>query len=260
MNKKHTLIVGGTRGIGQALAKTLVKEDHILSVIGRRLPEQSKRSVKNVHYWILDLLDQKSVSKALTEIINKNGRLNNLIFLQRYRGTRDEWFGEINVSMTATKDIIEKLANKFDDTNGKSIVIVSSLVTRFIVKEQPLSYHVAKACLNQMVLYYAVALGQKGIRVNCVSPSTVLKEESKKFYLKNKKLYDLYKKITPLGRMCTSEDIVNTIAFLCSPKASFITGQNIIVDGGLSLQSHESLARELASLSHIRITRKTNIE
>lgn len=246
MNNKHTLIVGGTRGIGSFIARSFSEESHKLSVLGRHEPKQK---IKNADYWILDLLDWKALSKALDEIIKKNGKLSSLIFLQRFRGKEDGWAGEIGVSITATKKIIEQLSDKFDSANESSIVIVSSLASNFIIKEQPLSYHIAKAALNRMAAYYAVALGHKGIRINCVSPSTVLKEESKEFYFKNKKIHRLYRKITPLGRMCAPEDIANAILFLCSQKASFITGQNIVIDGGLYLQGNESIARELASLN-----------
>lgn len=152
--------------------------------------------------------------------------------------------------MTASKNVIERLADEFDGSNENSIVLVSSLAGHFIAEEQPLSYHLAKAGINQMVRYYAFALGPKGIRVNCVSSGAVLKGESKDFYLQNKQIYDLYKRIIPLGRMVTSEDIAHVIAFLCSPKASLMTGQNLIVDGGVSLQGQESLARKLTGQPH----------
>ena len=84
-----------------------------------------------------------------------------------------------------------------------------------------------------------------------------LKEESKHFYFQNEELHNLYKSIIPLGRMGTAEELANTIAFLCSPKSSFITGQTIIVDGGISLQWHESLARKLTPMSNLNVSRKT---
>lgn len=256
--KKHTLIVGGTRGIGRALVTTLAGEDRVLSVIGKRPPLERDRHISNVRYWIVDLLDQELLTKTLTEIISQNGKLSSMVFFQRYRGEGDDWKQEIETSLTVTRNVIEHLADKFDDTNERSIVIVSSVAGHYIAEEQPLSYHVAKAGFNQMVRFYAVALGPKQIRVNCVSFGTILKEESKDFYLQNKQLHNFYKRITPLGRMGTSEDIADVIAFLCSPKASFITGQNIIVDGGVSLRSHESLARRLTPLKDLHILRRTH--
>ena len=77
---------------------------------------------------------------------------------------------------------------------------------------------------------------------------TFLKEDSKEFYLKNKELMQLYAEIIPHGRMATSEDSANVITFLCSPGAAFVNGQNIYVDGGLSLVWPETLARKLKSI------------
>lgn len=249
MRKGHALIVGGTKGIGRALVKVLAEEKDVLSVIGRSLPPEAHR-IPGARYWALDLLDRERIEPVLTEITRQNGKLDSLVFLQRYRGQGEAWAGEIETSLTATKNVVEQLVDAFGDEGDNSIVVVSSIAGYFIAEEQPLSYHVAKAAINQMIRYYAFALGPKGIRVNCVSSGTVLKEESKDFYLKNEQLSDLYKTIIPLGRMVTAENVANVIAFLCSPRAASITGQNIIVDGGLSLEGQESLARRLAGQLH----------
>jgi NAD(P)-dependent dehydrogenase (short-subunit alcohol dehydrogenase family) len=243
MTKQHTLIIGGTRGTGRALAKLFADEGHTVSVIGRRAPDSQ---LDNVRYWIVDLLDKQHLDAALGEILQQNGKLNSLVFLQRYRGQGDNWAGEIETSLTATKNVIERLAGEFD--GGGAIVLVSSIIGAFVVNNQPVGYHVAKAGIDHMIRYYAVTLGPKGIRVNGVSPASVIKDESREFYSKNEKLLDLFKKIVPLGRIGTAEEVAQVIAFLCSPKASIITGQIITVDGGMTLQSQESLARGLTGL------------
>jgi len=125
---------------------------------------------------------------------------------------------------------------------------VSSVFGDRVGEGQPLSYHLGKAGINHMARFYAVSLGRKGIRVNVVTPFTFLKEESKDFYLNNKELQALYQEMIPLGRMGTAEDSANAVAFLCSPAASFINGQNLYVDGGLSVIWPETLARKLKSI------------
>jgi NAD(P)-dependent dehydrogenase (short-subunit alcohol dehydrogenase family) len=244
----HSLIVGGTRGIGRELARIFREQDHTVSVIGRRAPVAADQSQAGVHFWITDLADAAALAAALEEIVQRHGRVNNVVFFQRYRGEGDKWAGEVATSLTATKNVIELLTDQFAETGVKSIVMVGSIASDHIAGEQPVGYHVAKAGLHQMACYYAVTLGPKGIRVNCVSPCTTVKDENKDFYAKADALVNVFKKTIPLGRMGTAVESANVIAFLCSPQASFVTGQQITVDGGVSLLSQESLARKIAGV------------
>ena len=160
---------------------------------------------------------------------------------------------EIKVSLEGTRNVIDDLIDSFCEE--ASIVVAISVASRFIASEQPLSYHLGKAALEQLVRYYAVTLGPKGIRVNGVSFASVLKKESKHYYEENPDLMNLYRTITPLKRMGSASEIADGIAFLVSDSASFINGHNLIIDGGISLQWHESLARELGNFSKIDVTR-----
>jgi NAD(P)-dependent dehydrogenase (short-subunit alcohol dehydrogenase family) len=221
---------------------------HLISIIGRRQVAEAQRA--HVRCYAVDLTDAALLSVTLREIVQQRGPLTNLVFVQRFRGETDPWQGELNVSLTATRTIIETLCGHFASHGAGSIVMVCSSASHLVADEQPVGYHVGKAALRQMARYYAVALGPRGIRVNCVTPGTVLKAESRAFYMRNKPLQHLYRRITPLGRMGTAEEIAGVIAFLCSPAASFVTGQDIAVDGGLSLLWQESLARTAAGLVH----------
>lgn len=245
----HALIVGGTRGLGREVAKLLSAAGHTVSIIGRREPQTQDRDIPRTHFYLLgDIADTAVMTKVLGEAVTAHGPLYYLVFSQRFRGEGDSWTGELNVSLTSTKAVIEACADQFAPGVDKGIVVVSSVLGEYVGEGQGLSYHVGKAGLNQMMRFYAVNLGRKGIRVNAVTPFTFLKQESKDFYLNNKPLHDLYEKITPLGRMSTSEDSAKVIAFLCSPQAGFVNGQNIYVDGGLSLVWPETMARNMAGL------------
>ena len=142
----RTLVVGGTRGIGRAVARTLAKEGHAVTVIGRREPA---RRLPKVRYQIADVLNRVRV-----------GRQDNLVFCQRYRGEGDAWQGEFETSLTATRDIIEQCRG------AKSIVIIASVAAHWVASEQPVGYHTMNAGLVHMVRYLAVTLGPRGCRVN----------------------------------------------------------------------------------------------
>ena len=255
MSIPHDLVIGGTRGLGRALVQLWDEQGHVVSVIGHRPPSEPDRNRTNVRYWTVDVTDRGALSCALDELLERHGPLNAAACFQRYREGEDDWSGEFATSLTATRQVIERTAEAFDKQGAHAIVIISSVASWLIADEQPLSYHVAKAALNQLVRWYAVTLGRRGIRVNGVSPGTVVKEESKSFYLEQEELQALYRRVIPLGRMGTAEEIAQVAAFLCSSHASFLTGQNLVVDGGLSLQWQETVARKFAALEQAPIAR-----
>ena len=243
----HILVVGGTKGIGRAVARRLAVDDQIVSVIGRSQPPRD--SDQRIESWAADVSDLAQLKATLAEIVRLRGPLSGAVLLQRYRGGGDDWAGEIGTSLTATRELIEWAGEQFQDLGrGQAIVVVSSIASRYIAAEQPVSYHVAKAAMSQMVRYYAVSLGRKGLRINAICPGTTVKEESKAFYASHPEIEALFRDIVPLGRMGTSEDVAELAAFLISGRAAFLTGQDIVLDGGVSLQSHESMGRRVAGL------------
>jgi NAD(P)-dependent dehydrogenase (short-subunit alcohol dehydrogenase family) len=244
--KPHTLVVGGTRGIGMAIVGTFVREDHRVSVIGRRPPATSGLGDGDVRFWAVDLLERECLATTLDDLTREQGSVDSLVFCQRYRGDTDDWQGELEVTLNATRCVVDQLSPAMAPGGPGAIVFVSSLLSRFVGSSQQAGYHVAKAAALQLMRYYAVALAPS-IRCNVVTPGLVLKEEAREYYTQNQALHDLLKRITPLGRMAAPQDVADAVSFLCSRRASFITGQELIVDGGLSLEFAESLAKRVAS-------------
>ena len=258
MSGIHSVVIGGTRGTGRAVVRSLAQEGHTVSAVGRRAPEKQDADIPSVSHWSTDLLDEAQTSETWNEIVQKQGPLHNLVFCQQYRGAGNRWKGELETSLSATKNAIESLAPHFAEDSQGSITVISSASGRFITEEQPVGYHVVKAGLDQMVRYYAVTLGPEGIRVNCISSGAVVKEESREFWQSGDGPGELFASISPLGRMVTSQDIANAVVFLSSTNASFITGHNLLVDGGISLQWQQSLALKLSQISDTEITQRPN--
>jgi 3-oxoacyl-[acyl-carrier protein] reductase len=239
----HCLVIGGTRGIGREVVGLFAGSGCRVSVIGKRAPSAADSTLPNVRYWQTDITDAGGTAVALRDVLEQ-GPLHHLVFLQRYRGNKaDDWDGEMETTLSASKRIVEELAGKLEAPGA--IVFVSSVASGFVAHNQPVSYHVGKAGIDALTRYYAVSLGPSGIRVNGVAPATTLKEESRAVYCENPELYGLYQRMIPLRRMGTAKEVAQVVAFLCSEQASFITGQTIVVDGGMTLQFQETMVRGL---------------
>jgi NAD(P)-dependent dehydrogenase (short-subunit alcohol dehydrogenase family) len=244
----HSIVIGGTKGLGRVVVRQLASRGDKVTVLGRSDVNDADLAAGDIKSIKCDITTKESLGSALDSAVKERGEVNYVVFLQRYRGKDNDWDGEYQTTLTATKNIVDHLVPHFAKSGDKGIVMVSSVFSKHVGEGQLASYHVAKAGLEQLMRFYAVNLGSKGIRSNGVTPFTFLKEESKSFYLGNEPLTTLYNNIIPLKRMATTEDSADTIEFLCSPKAAFLTGQNITVDGGLSLVWPETLARKLAQI------------
>ncbi len=252
--RPHTLVVGGTKGIGRAIVTRLSASGHLVSVIGRSQPAGTAADVR---VFTADAADGASLASALDRIAREQGNVSGAVLLQRFRGEGDDWAGEIATSLNATRQVIDWVSAHAEARGqGPAIVVVGSTAGSFIASEQPVSYHMAKGAVLHMVRYYAVALGPKGIRVNAVSPGTTIKDENRQFYAEHPELEQVYRDIVPLRRMGTAADVAAAAAFLLSDDASFLTGQNLALDGGATLQAQESLGRRRSPLKDLPVTRK----
>jgi len=232
-----SIVVGGQTGIGRSVVE-------VLRVRGDEVYTFSRRKSKDENHISIDLGSKTSIKKI--EDLLSNRLIDNLIFCHRYRGGDRKLEYQITVNVVC--EIIELLKGKFKK-NG-SIVALSSEASNLIFDEQPIEYHTSRSALESLIKYYAVSLGNKGIRCNCVLPATVIKEENRDFFTEDNPVTKLIKEITPLNDMGHSIDIANLVEFLCSDKSSFISGQSINVDGGLGLVAQESIARRIKDLKH----------
>ena len=122
MAHPRTVVVGGTRGIGRAIAKLMANEGHDVMVAGRRPPDDD-----SLAYVMLDITDSDQVSECLSSLADAEVPLTNVVLAHRYRGQEEPWHAEIETTLTGTRTFVECFAAMAPDLPGRSVVVVSSV-------------------------------------------------------------------------------------------------------------------------------------
>jgi len=247
VSTQHAVVVGGTRGLGLVVVERFLARGCNVTVISRT-PSSHHAGNARIRHLAVDLERSESVDGVWTRACERFGAISYLVLCQRFRGTGDPWEGELRVGLAASKQLIEGFSEHFIEHGDRAIGVVSSVYAQYVGSSQPVGYHVVKGGLNAMVRHYAATLGRRGVRVNAIMPLTYLKRESRAFYEQNEKLMDTYRRLVPLGRLGTAEESADALDFLCSPRASFITGQCLFLDGGVSTVWQEEVAKSFAGL------------
>ena len=184
-----------------------------------------------------------SIVKAIENIVNFYGKIDGLIN-NAYPRTKDwgskledtsyeSWTKNVNMQMNSIFLLIKKIMPELIKTNG-SIVNIASIYgvvgNDFTIYEgtninSPAAYSAIKGGLINFTRYLASYYGKHNVRINCISPGGI-KDKQNPVFVKN------YEHKVPLKRMGNPDDIAPAVSFLISDEAKYITGQNLIVDGG----------------------------
>jgi len=140
----------------------------------------------------------------------------------------------MGTNLDATYALVQTFQPLLKSAGSSSMVLVSSVAGGPLAGRSGSLYAASKAALNQLAKSWACEWAGDGIRVNSVAPWVTLTELGQQ-NLKDPELVERLLARTPLKRLAQPEDVSGLVAFLCSPAASYITGQTIAVDGGYSV-------------------------
>lgn len=256
---KVVAVTGGVRGIGKNIAHAFAKEGAVVILCdkdeeqGLITRDELRDQGTNSEFLRVDLREKGAPQSMIQQVVRQWGKLDILVNNAKSGERRDlleedeeSWEEGISVMLRAAFFASQEAIRAMSKTGGGRIVNVSSVAAFLSCKESPV-YHVAKAGLVQMTRYLADHGGRYGVRVNAVAPGFIVRNEDQQRYegRDNQNYRDLANFCHPVGQVGNSEDVAKAVIFLCSEEASFITGQCLVVDGGLTIQEQSGLLYRL---------------
>jgi NAD(P)-dependent dehydrogenase (short-subunit alcohol dehydrogenase family) len=112
--RPHTLVIGGSKGIGRTLVGHLTAAGNVVSIIGRSRPSGIDDEPQ-ARAWTVDVADAAALDRVLADVIRTSGGVSGAVLLQRYRGGGDDWAGEMATTLTATRQMLDWAGEHLDD-------------------------------------------------------------------------------------------------------------------------------------------------
>jgi len=245
---KVVLITGASRGIGESVAKafcelgaevvlTSRKQEALDNVCSQVKTQGGKACAIACHVG-----KDEDRKKLVNEVISKFGKIDvlvnnaatNPVFGPALNTDESAWDKIFEVNLKGPFFLSKLVAEKMAEKGGGGIVNVAS-----VAGIKPMMglgvYSISKAGLLMLTRVLSAELGDKGIRVNAVAPG-VIKTKFSEALWKNDFIRQVVEKSSPLGRVGETDDVVGAVVFLASESAKYITGQVIVVDGGVGLK------------------------
>jgi 3-oxoacyl-[acyl-carrier protein] reductase len=242
---KVALVTGASRGIGRAIAVELARRGADVALVGRdaaaldetrRMCDEARNAVDRTKAIVADVADATAVEGFVAETLAAFGRLDIAVanagqsidgLLLRMRPETISTM--LDVNLKSAFYLCSAVAKPMMKQRSGSIVLVSSIVGITGNGGQS-AYAASKAGLLGLAKSAAKELGSRNIRVNAVAPGLVETAMTEKMPEASREM--MLKQIA-LGRPGSPEDVSGVVAFLCSDNAAYVTGQTIIVDGGV---------------------------
>jgi NAD(P)-dependent dehydrogenase (short-subunit alcohol dehydrogenase family) len=245
--RRTAFVTGASYGIGAAIANALSRDgfDVAIADVDLAMLEDTVASIRGRNARVFavqhDLRIQSSIDESMQRVLGEFGHLdvlvNNAGCIERgpvVEMTREQWSNVMDVNLTGTYFMSQAMGRHLLSTGRKgSIISIASThgavgVANFSI------YGISKAGIAHMTRMLAVEWAKNGIRVNAIAPgSTMTPTRAAALAAQPERRQGLLDRI-PVGRFCTEEEIAALASYLASPQAEYITGQTLLMDGGLT--------------------------
>ncbi|MGF3055547.1 SDR family NAD(P)-dependent oxidoreductase [Microbacterium sp. YY-01] len=233
------VVTGGGRGIGLRTVRRFVEQGSRVVVLDLAMTD----NYSDVEFMRVDVTDAAAVASVTSDIVTRWGApdvvLNAAGIVRSASAeemTPDDWQRVVDIDLSGTFYVCQAFGRYMLEAGRGSIINIASMsgsVSNFPQKQ--VSYNAAKAGVVHLTKTLAGEWADRGVRVNSVSPGYIGTDLTAQVLTDDPQLGTIWQERTPMGRIGTPDEVASVVLFLASDDASFMTGSDVIADGGYTV-------------------------
>lgn len=251
LSGRKAIITGGGGGIGFAIALGFkefgASEIALIEPFQEKLKKASKAFREKSGYEpltvVADVSEKEQVERAVEKIIREFGYVDILVnahgifqWMEAEKMSEEDWDRMLNVNLKGVFLMCQAVGRHMISRRKGKIINIASMSGVIVNKPQPQShYNTSKAGVIMLTKSLAAEWSKYNVNVNCISPGYTLTPPVKRFLAEHEEYERLWIELIPLKRFAKPIDIVGAAIFLASSASDYITGQNIVIDGGYTV-------------------------
>lgn len=230
---RSLLVTGGAAGIGATIARRAAASGYRVGILDVRAPTEPAVGVAS---FVGSVADEDTVESVLDQFGTPDVLVNNAGIV-RFGPLMDlaeaDWRSVVDVNLTGTFLMARATARRWIDLGRPGAIVNLTSINGVAAGPNAGAYGATKAAVTLLTTQMALEWGSSGIRVNAVAPGLIDAGMSEPIYADAATRAARESKV-PLGRLGTAEDVADAVLYLASEHAAYITGQNLVVDGGVA--------------------------